>query len=160
MSNENPDPKTYHHHTEKKKIKFSSYIRKFRVEQLQSYMRKGFLIYEQMRKYFPVYEEAVIYDFANAPFWISLYMRKILFPFVSVQRHSDYRSAVNFSRGLQPWRTQDHTLGQVRKIWAVWLLHLPPWFLLLQNVHLSLITTAALARYRAASLVPVANELL
>ena len=38
-----------------------------------------------------------------------------------------YRSAVNFSRGLQPWRTQDHTLGQVRKIWAVWLLHLPPW---------------------------------
>ena len=37
-----------------------------------------------------------------------------------------YRSAVNFSRGLQPWRTQDHTLGQVRKIWAVWLLHLTP----------------------------------
>ncbi len=38
-----------------------------------------------------------------------------------------YRSAVNFSRGLQPWRTQDHTLGQVRKIWAVCLLHLTPW---------------------------------
>ncbi len=34
----------------KKKIKFSSYIRKFRVEQLQ---RKGFLIHEEMRKYFP-----------------------------------------------------------------------------------------------------------
>jgi hypothetical protein len=45
----------------KKKIKFSSYIRKFRVEQLQShtYMRKGFLIYEEMLKYFPIYEEAV-----------------------------------------------------------------------------------------------------
>ncbi len=40
-----------------------------------------------------------------------------------------YCSAVNISRGLQPWRTQDHTLGQVRKIWAVWLLHLTPWML-------------------------------
>ncbi len=44
----------------KKKIKFSSYIGKFRVEQLQkSYIRKGFLIYEEMHKYFPIYEEAV-----------------------------------------------------------------------------------------------------
>ncbi len=40
----------------------------------QSYMRKGFLIYEEIRKYL------VIYD-ATAPFWISLYMRKILFSF-------------------------------------------------------------------------------
>jgi hypothetical protein len=55
----------------KNKISFSSYIRKFRVEQLQShtYMRKGFLIYEEMYNYFPIYEEAVIviYDFATAP---------------------------------------------------------------------------------------------
>ena len=45
----------------KKKIKFSSYIGKFRVEHAvaKSYMRKGFLIYEEMRKYFPIYEEAV-----------------------------------------------------------------------------------------------------
>jgi hypothetical protein len=44
-----------------KKIKFSSYIRKFRVEHAvaKSYMRKGFLIYEEMRKYFPIYEEAL-----------------------------------------------------------------------------------------------------
>ncbi len=37
----------------KKKINFSSYIRKFRVEQLlaKSYMRKGFLIYEEMLKF-------------------------------------------------------------------------------------------------------------
>jgi hypothetical protein len=28
----------------------------------KSYMRKGYLIYEEMRKYFP------IYDFATAPF--------------------------------------------------------------------------------------------
>ncbi len=43
----------------KKKIKFSSYIGKFRVEQLQSHiMRKGFLKCEEMGKYFPIYEEA------------------------------------------------------------------------------------------------------
>jgi hypothetical protein len=42
----------------KKKIKFSSYIRKFRGEVAKSYMRKGFLIYEEMRKCFPIYEEA------------------------------------------------------------------------------------------------------
>jgi hypothetical protein len=30
----------------------------------KSYMRKGFLIYEEMRKYFPIYP----YDFATAPF--------------------------------------------------------------------------------------------
>jgi hypothetical protein len=40
-------------------------------------------VYEEMRKYLVRYEEAVIviYDFATAPFWISLYMRKILFSF-------------------------------------------------------------------------------
>jgi hypothetical protein len=31
-------------------------------------MRKGFLIYEEMRKYFPIFEEAVSHDFATAPF--------------------------------------------------------------------------------------------
>ncbi len=41
-----------------KKIKFSPYIRKFRVEQLQSHMTKSFLIYEEMRKYFPIHKEA------------------------------------------------------------------------------------------------------
>jgi hypothetical protein len=45
-----------------------------------------FLIYEKMRKYFTIYEEAfiVIYDFATAPLWISLYMRKIWFSFLLV----------------------------------------------------------------------------
>ncbi len=46
-------------------------------------------------------------------------------------RHSDvYRLTGNFSRWLQPWRTQDHTLGRVRKIWAVWfiLLITNPWY--------------------------------
>jgi hypothetical protein len=48
-------------YTDKKKRKFSSYIRQFRMEQLQSHipMRKGFLICEEMRKYLTVYEEAV-----------------------------------------------------------------------------------------------------
>jgi hypothetical protein len=43
----------------KKKIKFSSYIRKFRVEQLQSLL--GFLIYEEAQIFNQryIYEEAV-----------------------------------------------------------------------------------------------------
>jgi hypothetical protein len=36
----------------------------------KSYMRKGFLIYEEMCKYFPIYirRPLVTYDFATAPF--------------------------------------------------------------------------------------------
>jgi hypothetical protein len=41
----------------KKKAKFYSNIRKFKWDRLQ--MRKGFLIYEEMRKYFTIYDEAV-----------------------------------------------------------------------------------------------------
>jgi hypothetical protein len=54
-------------------------------------MRKGFLIYEEMRKYFSIYEEAVsntVYvtlQVATAPLWISLYLRKIFFSFSSVR---------------------------------------------------------------------------
>ncbi len=53
----------------------------------KSYRRKGYLIYEEMRKYLVihVYEEPLlIYDFATAPFWISSYTRKSLFSFLSV----------------------------------------------------------------------------
>ncbi len=53
------------------------------MEKLQSsYMSKGFLIYEEMRKYFTIYEEAVSHKWLCN--WISLYMGKILFPFLSV----------------------------------------------------------------------------
>jgi hypothetical protein len=48
----------------------------------KSYMRKGFLICEEMRKYLVILymrRPLVIYDFAAAPFWIFLYMRKISF---------------------------------------------------------------------------------
>jgi hypothetical protein len=37
----------------------------------KSYMRNGFLMYEEMRKYLTIYEEAVsysTYDFASNPF--------------------------------------------------------------------------------------------
>ncbi len=69
--------------TDKKKIKCSSYIRKFWVEQLQShiwgraspFMRKRANISPCMRR------PLVIYDFATAPLWISLYIRKTWFSF-------------------------------------------------------------------------------
>ncbi len=69
----------------KKKIKFSAY-RKSRVEQLRShlwltassYKWKYLRISSYIRKPF------LIYDFATAPLWISPYMRKILFSFLSV----------------------------------------------------------------------------
>ncbi len=54
-------------------------------------MKKGFLIYEEMRKYLVIYEEAVshIYDFATAPFWISLKVpkREIFVTELSVLSH-------------------------------------------------------------------------
>jgi hypothetical protein len=43
----------------KKKTKFSSYIRIQMGSVAKSYMRKGFLIYEEMGKYLTIYEEAV-----------------------------------------------------------------------------------------------------
>ncbi len=62
---------TLPYYTDKKKIKFSSYIRKFRVEQSYMRKRKSANIIPKMRK------PLVIYDFATAPFCIYLYMRKI-----------------------------------------------------------------------------------
>jgi hypothetical protein len=54
----------------KKKIKFSSYIRKFRVEQLQSHMTNG-LLTSYMVKYLLISsyirKPFLIYDFATAP---------------------------------------------------------------------------------------------
>jgi hypothetical protein len=46
--------------TDKKENKiFLIYKENQSGEVAKSYMRKGFLIYEEMRKYFPIYEEAV-----------------------------------------------------------------------------------------------------
>ncbi len=77
----------------KKNIKFSSYVRKFKMEQLQShiwltassYLGKYLRISSYIRKPF------LIYGFATAPLWISLYMRKILFYFSSVQQQQQLR---------------------------------------------------------------------
>ncbi len=67
----------------KNKIKFTTYIRKFRWDRLQShiwltassYMVKYLRISSYIRKPF------LIYDFATDPIWIFLYMRTILYLF-------------------------------------------------------------------------------
>jgi hypothetical protein len=59
-------------HTDKKEIQIFLIYKEIQSGAVaKSYRRKGFLIYEEMRKYFPVYEEAVShiqYDSATAPF--------------------------------------------------------------------------------------------
>jgi hypothetical protein len=47
----------------KKKIKFSSYLRKFRWDRLQSQNEEGLLntLYEEMHKYLSIYEEVSVY---------------------------------------------------------------------------------------------------
>jgi hypothetical protein len=51
----------------------------------KSYMRKGFLIYEEMCKFFPIYEKAlVIYDFAPDPLNFLIYEENLIFFFISV----------------------------------------------------------------------------
>ncbi len=51
----------------------------------KSYMRKGFLIYEEMRKYFPIYEEAVSHIWlCSCSILNFLIYEEILFSFLSV----------------------------------------------------------------------------
>ncbi len=86
----------------KKKSMFSSYIRKFRVEQLQShkwltassYMGKYLRISSYIRK------PLLIYDFANAPLWISLCIRQIWFSFLSVYEFRNSRIKVGHDDDL------------------------------------------------------------
>ncbi len=89
-------------------------------EVAKSYMRKGFLIYEEMRKYFVIYEEAVshIYDFSTAPFWISLYMRKILFSFLSVcfAQGTGFSQNRFFQSLLQKWNDCGFCLRQQQEL--------------------------------------------
>jgi hypothetical protein len=55
------------HHSDKKEKKIFLINKKIQSGAVaKSYMRTGFLIYEEMRKYFPICEEA-IYDYATAP---------------------------------------------------------------------------------------------
>ncbi len=47
-------------HTDKKENKIFLIYKEIQSGAVaKSFMRKGFLIYEEMRKYFPIYEEAV-----------------------------------------------------------------------------------------------------
>ncbi len=53
----------------------------------KSYTRKGFLIYEEMRKFFPIYcmrRPLVIYDFAPDPSEFHYLEETFLFFFISV----------------------------------------------------------------------------
>jgi hypothetical protein len=71
--------------TDKKKIKFSLINKEIQMGAVaKSYMRKGYLIYEEMCKYMRLRRPLVMFDFATVPFWISLGLRKILFSFLSV----------------------------------------------------------------------------
>jgi hypothetical protein len=54
----------------------------------KSYMRKGFLIYEEVRKFFPIYEEAVSHigmTLHPIPLDFLIYEENFLFFFISVQ---------------------------------------------------------------------------
>jgi hypothetical protein len=61
-------------------------------------MRKSSSISPYMRR------PLAIYDFATAPFWISLYMRKILFSFLSVYCCKD--KVISILRQWQKFRYQ------------------------------------------------------
>ncbi len=106
----------------KKKIKFSSFIRKFSMEQLQShiwlttssYMGKYMRISSYIRKPF------LIYDFATALVWISLHLRKIWFSFLSVWYLPGFSGSGNtavISRGT--------VCRWIFLTWQWWLI--PPW---------------------------------
>jgi hypothetical protein len=53
----------------------------YREIQSGAYIRKGFLIYEEMRKYFPIYEEAVSNCFTLN---FLIYEENLIFFFISV----------------------------------------------------------------------------
>jgi hypothetical protein len=61
-----PDP-----YTDKKEYKIFLIYKEIQMGSgAKSYMRKGFLIYEEMRKYFPIYEDAISHIVRNSIFSI------------------------------------------------------------------------------------------
>jgi hypothetical protein len=51
----------------------------------KSYMRKGFLIYKEMRKYFTIHKEAFsVYDFAPIPLNFLIYEENFIKFFISI----------------------------------------------------------------------------
>ncbi len=93
-------------YTDKKENKIFLIYREIQMGAVaRSYMRKGLLIYEEMRKYLAVRRPLVIYDFTAVPLWISLYKRKILFSFLSEYDEVEfYRSIISqFFKDRQQW---------------------------------------------------------
>jgi hypothetical protein len=74
-------------YTDKKEKKIFLIYKEIQIGSVaKSYMRKGFLIYEEMLKYLVIYEEAVshtIYDFATAP--VLIYEKNLIY-FLSVYK--------------------------------------------------------------------------
>jgi hypothetical protein len=69
----------------KKKTKFSSFIRKFGWAVAKSYLKNASKFIKKCTNILTIYAEAVSHIWlCNHPFWISLYMRKIWFPILSV----------------------------------------------------------------------------
>ncbi len=92
----------------KKKIKFSSHIRKFRMEQLQSHIWLTATSYvgKYLRISSYIWKPFLIYDFATISLWISLYMRKIYFLF--------------YQCSIQVFQTKKHLL-RLRGTWTMFL---------------------------------------
>jgi len=80
---------------------FSSYIRKLRMVQLQSHL--WVIASSYMVKYLRIasYRKPfLIYEISTAPYWISLYLWKILFSFLSVQSE---RKSRPLRKRQSPW---------------------------------------------------------
>ncbi len=84
----------------KKKIKFSSYIRKFRMKQLQSHIWLTASSWGNVCPFSHILGSPSVYDFATAPFWISLYMKKIDFLFYQCT----VGASVSMCEQLGTWR--------------------------------------------------------
>ncbi len=71
----------------------------------KSYMRKGFLIYEEMYKYFPIYEEAVSHTYMTLhliPQTFFIYEENCVFFFISVQSTHPFAIGCINVRGRKP----------------------------------------------------------
>ncbi len=100
-----------------KKIKFSSYIKKFKVEQLQSHiwLTRPPHIWETLRISSYIRKPFLIYDFAIAPLWLPYIWGKFYFLFyqcsvndTSFVRYIWDRGAVQVSMSLAKKDTGDH----------------------------------------------------
>ncbi len=78
----------------------------------KSYMRKGFLIYEDMRKYLVIYEEAVshIWLCNRSLLDFLIYEENFVFFFISVEFGSACWQVEHFFMGIRAWDTLNNYL--------------------------------------------------